>query len=239
MTRTAETPDRLLDRLARLRRLGDRLPGDPDVRVLLTEAEDELGPTVTRAAAARFLGVTPAALERWHRSGDLPVVHAPSARIEVPVASLLSLADAVARHQAAGRRHALEPAFAEARQRAERLDPVALAGAAGSSDERVPGPQDRHAVQQLRSLVYHRALAERLDPAMVLQAGALLRRRRRDRTIDERWADRWEQVLGLPLSEIREVLSSGSDDARDLRQTSPFAGLLSEPERRKIIEAIT
>ena len=45
-------------------------------------------------------------------------------------------------------------------------------------------------------------------------------------------------MLRRPLPEIKRVLTDDGQWARDLRQNSPFAGALSEPERRKILEEI-
>jgi len=56
--------------------------------------------------------------------------------------------------------------------------------------------------------------------------------------IDPRYAVEWETLLRRPLPEIKTAMTEDSQRARDLRQNSPFAGLLSEPERRKILEEI-
>jgi len=61
---------------------------------------------------------------------------------------------------------------------------------------------------------------------------------REDGRIDARYADQWEEVLRRPLPEIRDVLSEDSEWASDLRQNSPFAGMLSEAERRKILATV-
>ena len=37
---------------------------------------------------------------------------------------------------------------------------------------------------------------------------------------------------------VGRVLSADNPEARDLRQNSPFAGMLSEPERRKILATV-
>jgi prephenate dehydrogenase len=46
-------------------------------------------------------------------------------------------------------------------------------------------------------------------------------------------------VLALPVPEIKRAISEDTPEAADLRQNSPFAGLLSEPERRRIVDEIT
>jgi hypothetical protein len=56
--------------------------------------------------------------------------------------------------------------------------------------------------------------------------------------IPDHYADRWAETLERPIREIRQTLVDTSPEAADLRQTSPFAGLLSEPERRRILDEV-
>jgi hypothetical protein len=233
MTR-ADRQRQLFEQIVRLRRVERELPGNTDVLTVRTELEDELGPTVTRSTAARFLGLSHTALQRWQASGDLPLVLTPAGRTEVPVGALVVLCEAVRDERRSGRRrrHTLEPVLLEGRRRADLLDPERLLPP-GSREHR-----DRHATAQLRSLVYHRALSERLDRLMVDDARSVLWQWRRRGKVDPRLASQWEHVLDLPLAEIRSILSADTPDARDLRQNSPFAGMLSEPERRKILASV-
>jgi len=73
---------------------------------------------------------------------------------------------------------------------------------------------------------------------MVDEARYLLWKWRGQGKLDDRYADRWEEVLWRPLAEIRSTISEDSLPAADLRQNSPFAGMLSEAERRKIIQEV-
>jgi len=50
-----------------------------------------------------------------------------------------------------------------------------------------------------------------------------------------RWLAEWERLLDGPAEGILEALTSASPRARDLRQNSPFAGVLTEQERRKVL----
>ena len=50
--------------------------------------------------------------------------------------------------------------------------------------------------------------------------------------IAPRYAGQWEEVLSGPLGDVRKVIAEDSERGRDLRQNSPFAGVLSEAERR-------
>lgn len=100
------------------------------------------------------------------------------------------------------------------------------------------GMPQGHDTAARRSLEYHRRVADRLDPAVVARA----------RTRVETWitkgpvhlvhAERWQSVLALPAGEIRNLLTADDELARDLRQTTPFAGVLSPAERWEIIRTI-
>jgi hypothetical protein len=56
--------------------------------------------------------------------------------------------------------------------------------------------------------------------------------------IHRRYAARWRETLALPIDRIARAITAPTQDARDLRQNSPFAGVLNEQERRRIIEAV-
>lgn len=222
----------LVDDLVRLRRLGHLVPGNEDLAIVRSRLERELGETVSRRLAANVLGISHTALDRWIRNRDLPTVFAPNGRIEIPVTALLDLAEHVEQERKAGRRrHVLEPSMKAARDQAERLDPVALVGGPGSIGA-------GHRKAETRSLAYHRALAKRLRRPMVDEAAQKIWQWRRDGRIDPRYADEWEQILQMPIAQIRAVISEDCQRANDLRQNSPFAGMLSEPERRRIVSAL-
>jgi hypothetical protein len=192
-----------------------------------------LGGTVSRSLSANLLGVSHTALNNWISSGDVPVVISKQGRREVPIPVLLELRNRVVEERKSGRRklHTLEPVMAEARRRAERMRPRATLA---RSRDRL----DPHRAPELRSLAYHRALAPRLRRPMVDEAQRKLRRWAVDGRIDSRYARLWEDVFALPMSEIRKAIAADDARGRDLRQNSPLAGLLSEPERRKIREAV-
>jgi hypothetical protein len=231
---TLEQKRKTMERVARLREAEDRAV-DPAVGEVREELEADLGGTVSRNLAAGFLGVSHTALNRWIESGDVPAVLTVAGRKEVPIAALCDLRGQVEREKASGRRrlHTLEPAMVESRRRAELLQPDPSLRA-----ELESGQGDRHRISDLRSLAYHRALAPQLRRAMIGRARVKLDRWEREGTIDPRYAADWKEVLERPLDEIRAAI--GADDARghDLRQNSPLAGLISEPERRKILETV-
>ena len=73
---------------------------------------------------------------------------------------------------------------------------------------------------------------------MVDEARYVLFRWREQGHVDDRYADRWEELLTRPIAEIKPALVADGPDADDMRQNSPFAGLLSEPERRRIVQEV-
>ncbi len=214
----------LFENIVRLRRAGRQLPGSRDIAAVRSSLERELGETVSRRLAARVLGVSHTALERWTKAGDLPVVYSPKGRMEIPVPALLDLYEAVHAGHRESERHPLKLVMAHNREAAERL--------------KVSQPRDRadtaHRRPQARSLAYHQAVAERLRKPMIDEARHVLFRWREQGRIDRRYADRWEQVLELPLPEVRRAITEETQEGDDMRQNSPFAGVLSEPERMRI-----
>jgi len=49
------------------------------------------------------------------------------------------------------------------------------------------------------------------------------------------WLDEWEKLLSDPTENLLTALTSRSPRGRDLRQNSPFAGVLSEDERNQVL----
>lgn len=223
-----ERKQELFENIVRLRRAGRMSPGSRDIAAVRVSLERELGEAVSRRLAARLLGVSHTALERWTKAGDLPVVYSPSGRLEVPVPALLDLYDEVHLGSEDSPRYPLAPAMHSRRQAAERV--------------KIDRPRAHHSAghdrARMRGLTYHQAVAHRLSRAMVEEARYVLFRWREQGLVDERYADRWEQLLARPLPEIRRALTEESQAADDLRQNSPFAGVLSEPERRRILREV-
>jgi hypothetical protein len=229
-----ERKQRLFEDIVRLRRAEQSATDPRDIVTVRAHLEQELGASVSRSLAARLIGVSHTGLQRWIDAGDVPVVVAPSGKQEVPVPALVDLYEATSSARDSGRRrlHVMEPAMAEGRTRAEALDPRRLLSFADD------GPTDPHDRAERRNRAYHAAVARRLSKDTVRRALHQLWRWSEEGNIDPRYADEWEALLRRPLPEIKRVLTEDSQRARDLRQSSPFAGALSEPERRKILEEI-
>lgn len=226
----------LFDRIVRLRRAERQHPLDRDISTVRVDLERELGPVVSRSLAARLLGVRHSSLQRWIDRNDLPVTIDDRGRRGVPVAALADLYERVRdqEQREPHRRHILEPVLRQDQLRAHQLRPQELV-----ADEFEPdGELDPHERAALRSLAYHRAVAGRLRRPMIDHARRQIWRWRSEGRIDERYADAWEEILRQPVADVKKALSENSRHAADLRQNSPFAGVLSEPERNKILEEI-
>ena len=218
----------LFENIARLRRAGRDAPESSEISAVRVSLERELGETVSRRLAARVLGVSHTALERWIKSGDLPVVYSMSGRVEVPVPALLDLYEEVDAGCADAPRFPLTKVMARRRDAANRMS-IRQPTDSGRS------PHDR---PRARGLAYHDVVARRLNKQMVDEARHVLFRWRQQGRIDERYDDKWEHLLKRPLAEIRRALTEESSEGDDLRQNSPFAGVLSEPERQRIVREV-
>jgi hypothetical protein len=225
--------ERLARNVIRLRRAEQASPGNTDVAEVRADLERAVGRTIPRATAARLLGISQTALDRWIAHGDIPVVVTPAGRREVPLAQLVELAAAVSeRADSVDERHPLAAILRERRSIADDLDARSL------FPRGRPRELDRggHARADLRAFAYHRAVARRLDERLIADARDLLRRWRDEGRIDPRDADGWEQILSRPPTEVARFIKSDSARARELRQSSPFAGALTEPERMRVLE---
>lgn len=219
----------LFENVARLRRVGRLMPDSEDLFAVRLGLEQELGETISRRLAAKLLGVSHTALERWIESGDVPLVFTATGRQEVSVAALLDLYEAVRTSEAGGPvRHPLAAALRSRQYAAERLSVDWPHDGKGSSYDRT----------HLRGLAYHHAVAGRLRKETVAEAKYVLYRWREQGRIDPVYAERWDRVLAMPLTSIRDAITATDADADDLRQNSPFAGALTEPERRRVLAEV-
>jgi len=226
------TRSEILDSLLRLVRVQAVVPSDrlDDLLIVRERLENDLRHTVRPAEFARLAGVTPAAVQKWMDKQEISTVLTRSGRREIPVREATALLEEleVARHQ--GHRRALAAVIHDRWRRADEVADV---------DRLLPRPRARtHRDAELQSLAYHRLVAERLTPDMVQDARQRLARWRRTNRIHPRWAERWDELLGRPLAQIAKTIGSDSVRARELRQTSPFAGALTEQERKRLIAGV-
>jgi hypothetical protein len=93
-----------------------------------------------------------------------------------------------------------------------------------------------HEHNDLRSLEYHRAIATRLglDPAIVSNAQGVVRRWREQGNVAPYYVERWAALLVLPVPALAAGIVAETEDARALRQVSPFTRALSPHDRWEI-----
>jgi hypothetical protein len=94
----------------------------------------------------------------------------------------------------------------------------------------------RHAAAEDVSLELHRAVAERLleDPALVERARERVAGWLRDGSVARPYAEAWRDILVGPVEAIARFLTDPGENARQMRQTSPFAGVLDPRTRWSI-----
>ena len=97
---------------------------------------------------------------------------------------------------------------------------------------------DGHATAERRSLAYHQVVARRLDEGLRDRARRTLERWSAAGRIAEPYARRWRALLELPLDELSAAITADDDEARALRQCSPFAGVLAPAERWAIVREV-
>jgi hypothetical protein len=91
-------------------------------------------------------------------------------------------------------------------------------------------------LQELRSLEYHRAVADLLHerPDLLDVARERVQRWRKGGQMHPRYADAWERILAQPFDQLLAFLISETDEAVTLRHVSPFAAFLDYRERLRI-----
>lgn len=97
--------------------------------------------------------------------------------------------------------------------------------------------------EQERSLWLHSAVLGHLvtDPEDTLRAAreniGRWRCSHRHGGMTHRWLDRWEQLLRCGPDAVAEVLTSRAPEAIELRQNTPFAGVLPQTVRANVLAA--
>ncbi|HWM63340.1 MAG TPA: hypothetical protein VNP96_05040 [Solirubrobacterales bacterium] len=224
---------KLVEGIVRLRR-AERVPAAAEeVAPVRRDLEARVGPTLSRSRASRVLGISQTALDRWVRRGQIPTVVTPRGRREVPLAFVVELAEVIRGLRSEGEtRHPLAVALAKRSNAAEQVDTSPMRT---SAEGRAPLG---HLTAERRSLAYHRAVADRLDDRVLSDARARVDRLADGGHMHPRYADRWREILALPTDTVAERIVEDDQEGRDLRQNSPFAGVLNEQERRRIIERV-
>lgn len=97
---------------------------------------------------------------------------------------------------------------------------------------------DPHRRSEARSIAYHRTIADRLrtEPGLLASARARVAGWLRADPAPH-YAREWQHVLDNHIDSIAAFLIDPGEKARELRQSSPFAGALSPRERWRIWRA--
>ena len=95
---------------------------------------------------------------------------------------------------------------------------------------------------QERSLWLHRVVAGRLtmEPDGTLakaRANLDTLRRAHQGNVAQRWIEQWQILLDGPIDSLLDILTSPTGRAIELRQNSPFTGVLSEQERQMTLSS--
>jgi hypothetical protein len=224
---------KLVDGIVRLRRAEQIPAAAADVSPVRRDLEARLGPTLSRSRAAQILGVSQTALDRWVAAGQIPIVLTPAGRREVPRQFVVELREAIGELRGkSSRRHPLAAALAARREAATRTVGSVVRGSGRA------GPPEGHRTSERRGLALHEVIAERLDQGMVEEARQRIDQLHDGGHLHPRYAERWRELLSRSIPEIAAAIVADDQDGRDLRQNSPFAGVLNEQERLRIIEAV-
>lgn len=94
---------------------------------------------------------------------------------------------------------------------------------------------------QIRSLWLHLAVSRQVvvDPERTLRRARTNLRRLKaahPRGGAALWMTEWEQLLDGPVDELLEAMTSRSERGCELRQNSPFAGVLTQRDRVRVLE---
>jgi hypothetical protein len=105
-----------------------------------------------------------------------------------------------------------------------------------------PIAERRHSTHRLleaRSLAMHALIAGKLarDPSLLSKPRQNLENWSARWQHPPRWVHEWRQILGLPWQQIAALIAEPSERAARLRQSSPFAGVLTPEERLRIYDA--
>lgn len=77
------------------------------------------------------------------------------------------------------------------------------------------------------------------DPRLLERTRERLAEWRRNKSVAEHYVDAWTELLSLPAAELSARVLDPTDTGADLRQVSPFAGILTPRERWQILRGAT
>lgn len=101
-------------------------------------------------------------------------------------------------------------------------------------------PFSSHRLLEARSLAMHVVIAQKIErePELLhIPRDNLKRWKARWENEAPAWYDEWCNIMSRPWPEIAAIITEPSEEGARLRQSSPFAGVLSAAERKRIYEA--
>lgn len=101
-------------------------------------------------------------------------------------------------------------------------------------------PTNPHRIAEARSLALHREVARvlRERPAVLETVRARVERWRQEGSGAHPYAEAWSRVLSRDLDSIEAFITDPGQTARDLRQSSPFAGILDPRARWRVLREV-
>lgn len=101
-------------------------------------------------------------------------------------------------------------------------------------------PQNPHRVAEARSLALHHEVARRIRerPELLGEVRARVESWLRDGSVALPHAQSWWEILSHDLERILEAILDPSERGRDLRQCTPFAGILDPRTRWRILDEV-
>jgi hypothetical protein len=101
---------------------------------------------------------------------------------------------------------------------------------------------DRDDLPERRRLALGRATAAKIvaDPSLLDVARDNLRRRRARRAspFSQQLLDEWESIVDAGPQAVAAALTDPGEHGHDLRQESPFAGVLTDRERWAVLQGV-
>ncbi|MGI8439221.1 MAG: hypothetical protein ACR2NV_03310 [Thermoleophilaceae bacterium] len=96
-----------------------------------------------------------------------------------------------------------------------------------------------HRTAELRSLAFHRLVAGRLDDEVIASARVRVEGWiAHGGPVPATYARRWRSLLARPPAYLAAALKEDTEEMRELRQNTPFAGTVSREERWRIVREV-
>lgn len=109
-----------------------------------------------------------------------------------------------------------------------------------ASASAIDGHFSDHRILEARSLALHCRIALKItaDPSLLDVARRNLQRwSSGSKTARPRYLREWQRLLARPWPQVAALITEQSETAARLRQSSPFAGILTAAERREVYDA--